>query len=297
MHGIVTSVCNYCGEQFTHSKAKRGPQHRKWCSARCRGRASHNIPQIGTRYVLECVVCMASFTSSHETHKVCSKECRRRHQQNKSVEYRRNHIGACIFCGRSFKGDPDRVFCNGVCKAASVALTVSIERMQAHLVSLERRIVAMEEATTCSRLRCDNRTTGKNARAYCKNCLRRRAIGCCARCGVNLDRRYARVCDECKRQKRRDEKTHSRRARLHGCEVERVVRATVFKRDCWKCQHCGCHCVKASGLNQHNEATLDHIVPISKHGGHTYDNVQLLCRQCNTAKGVAYEGEQLRLIV
>lgn len=30
---------------------------------------------------------------------------------------------------------------------------------------------------------------------------------------------------------------------------------------------------------------LDHVVPLSRGGGHVYGNVQLLCRMCNGAKG------------
>lgn len=37
-------------------------------------------------------------------------------------------------------------------------------------------------------------------------------------------------------------------------------------------------------LTKHDKAVLDHIVPISKGGPHTYSNTQCLCRDCNLKK-------------
>ena len=31
--------------------------------------------------------------------------------------------------------------------------------------------------------------------------------------------------------------------------------------------------------------TCDHVVPLSKGGDHTYENIRLACWACNTAKG------------
>jgi len=52
-----------------------------------------------------------------------------------------------------------------------------------------------------------------------------------------------------------------------------VNRRTVFARDGSKCQYCG-----ASAEN------LDHVIPRSKGGPHTWENVVAACRPCNTRK-------------
>jgi 5-methylcytosine-specific restriction endonuclease McrA len=52
-----------------------------------------------------------------------------------------------------------------------------------------------------------------------------------------------------------------------------VNRRTVFARDSSRCQYCG-----AAAEN------LDHVIPRSKGGPHTWENVVAACRRCNTRK-------------
>lgn len=54
----------------------------------------------------------------------------------------------------------------------------------------------------------------------------------------------------------------------------RLTRRTVLARDAWECQYCG----------SENRLTIDHIVPRSKGGGHTWENVVTSCSPCNHRK-------------
>jgi len=51
-------------------------------------------------------------------------------------------------------------------------------------------------------------------------------------------------------------------------------RRAVFIRDRHECQYCG-----------RQAENLDHVVPKSQGGGHTWENVVASCRRCNTRKG------------
>jgi 5-methylcytosine-specific restriction endonuclease McrA len=53
------------------------------------------------------------------------------------------------------------------------------------------------------------------------------------------------------------------------------LRKTVFERDAYRCQICGTW----------EDLTIDHIVPESKGGATEFDNLQTLCRSCNSTKG------------
>jgi 5-methylcytosine-specific restriction endonuclease McrA len=52
-----------------------------------------------------------------------------------------------------------------------------------------------------------------------------------------------------------------------------LTRRAVFARDEWTCQYCG-----ATAEN------LDHVVPRSRGGAHSWDNVVAACRRCNSRK-------------
>lgn len=78
-----------------------------------------------------------------------------------------------------------------------------------------------------------------------------------------------------------------RRARQHAVGTERIYRAQVWERDNGRCHICG---RTADPKNWH----LDHIVPISRGGEHSYRNVAVSHPSCNLRKG-ATGPAQLRL--
>jgi len=83
------------------------------------------------------------------------------------------------------------------------------------------------------------------------------------------------------------DKMARRRALKRGVFVEPVSRAEVFERDRGICHLCG---KKVDPKNWH----LDHIVPLSQGGEHSYRNVAVSHPRCNDSKGAKMRG-QLRL--
>lgn len=55
------------------------------------------------------------------------------------------------------------------------------------------------------------------------------------------------------------------------------TRFNVFLRDAWHCQYCGDH------FKTH-QLTFDHVIPRSKGGKTSWDNIVAACRPCNTKK-------------
>jgi 5-methylcytosine-specific restriction endonuclease McrA len=58
-----------------------------------------------------------------------------------------------------------------------------------------------------------------------------------------------------------------------------VSRHAIAERDAWTCQLC------LGPIDRATIPTLDHIIPLSRGGGHTADNVQLAHLSCNARKG------------
>lgn len=88
-----------------------------------------------------------------------------------------------------------------------------------------------------------------------------------------------------------------RRARKHTTQIESINEKVVYLRDGWKCWIC--HKKVNKKLKRPNlmSASLDHIIPLSQGGTHTYANVQLAHLACNLSKqnDILPQGEQLRI--
>ena len=57
----------------------------------------------------------------------------------------------------------------------------------------------------------------------------------------------------------------------------KITRRAVFARDSWTCQYCG----------SRSNLTVDHVVPRSKGGESTWENIVASCAPCNRRKGDA----------
>lgn len=69
-----------------------------------------------------------------------------------------------------------------------------------------------------------------------------------------------------------------RRARMAGvATIEKIDRTAIIERDASTCYLCLRVLTK-------KEITLDHVVPLTRGGSHTYDNLRVCCRPCNTRK-------------
>lgn len=80
-----------------------------------------------------------------------------------------------------------------------------------------------------------------------------------------------------------------RRAYRYGCNVydETITLRLLFSRDKGICKICGQPTDITDIKNGHigkRYPTLDHIIPLSKGGTHTWDNVQLAHMACNAGK-------------
>lgn len=281
--GLRSFVCAQCGINFeSHNE-------RMYCSDRCNATAQkrkrgvvpleqykqQNRNELNYRV---CEHCGKTFRANHNgaqisgrapPQKCCSMQCRKdaaaKLRADKAPEFSR--VAPCTVCGKYFRDTSKN----------KTLLTCGV--------------VCAKERTRRYWLRVDTEEHRRRAKTY--NCLV---------CGVMYSPLFALhrwVCsDECERKNKRDHKSCKPRkaTKKYGGEYEPVNTRRVFERDGWRCQICGVATPESlRGKNKPRSPELDHRIPLSKGGGHTYANVQCACRKCNGEKGNSTEVGQMSL--
>lgn len=187
----------------------------------------------------------------------------------------------CCTCGKAFtyeyRGKRYRKYCSAAC----IAHTRRPDPNAGRLYHCDQCGVEYRPFRTQQRFcsgACRSAWAFKNNPAYREKCMARAA----ARLKTVAGRRLAKCRNKIKKYRRR---------LLIGASLESFHPTDVFKRDRWRCQLCGCKVTRATGEYSPTQATLDHIVPLSRGGSHTTANVQTACRQCNSKKHTKIVGQ------
>ncbi|MDH5099762.1 HNH endonuclease [Lactobacillus kefiranofaciens] len=98
-------------------------------------------------------------------------------------------------------------------------------------------------------------------------------------CSKTCKKRWTNHLREQKRSKR------AKLARKNGKYDNSISLEKIYKRDHGICYICGKKLNLDTYYNDPLAPTIEHVIPIIKGGTHTWDNVKLACRECNTAKG------------
>lgn len=108
--------------------------------------------------------------------------------------------------------------------------------------------------------------------------------GPCRECGdlfvAKMSGSWPQYCSErCakRNRRRRDKKARNRRIRTAATR-ESIDLAALALRDGWRCHICGRRVTRKTW-------SMDHLVPLSDGGEHTYANVALAHSRCNAMRG------------
>lgn len=82
-----------------------------------------------------------------------------------------------------------------------------------------------------------------------------------------------------------------RRARMYETEIERIETQVVADRDDWVCYLCDDDIDPNLTYPDFGYRTIDHVIPLSRNGTHTYDNIKIAHWICNIRKGASILGE------
>ena len=114
---------------------------------------------------------------------------------------------------------------------------------------------------------------GKSETHYNQNSYEMECLDCGHKYLANGCDIWLRKCPICKSITKRNEHNSSK-------SISDKLRYQVLRRDNFKCCACGASPAKDPSVELH----IDHIIPWSKGGENTAENLQTLCSKCNLGK-------------
>jgi hypothetical protein len=213
----------------------------------------------------------------------------------------------CGKCGKSIQAGGNRQYCSDCATALRKQRDKAKQKARCR-TKTERKPYQLKQAAPKGCVECGAQFLPKMAhQKHCSDKCRNRASSKktqmerrnseprpCAFCSKTFIPEYGSLrrgyctteCRDEAKRKVRNGSSHRRRAKKFGCAYEPVSKLKVFERDGWKCYLCGCDTPRQlSGTMEPNAPELEHVVPLSAGGAHSYDNTRCACRQCNRVKG------------
>ena len=275
LNARAPGACSECGAEFrprTDTQAQ--------CSALCRAKAR----RAWTPAELTCAWCGKAFMQTNHAQAVCSARCKVHHWRSRNPEAvkRMNEVAAAK-PRKPYKATPQTV------------CAVRFARCRSCDAWLDPR---NRSAVLCASADCRRKDARMVRNEWAESQHRKAAPEIkCAGCGLRFCPMYghsgATHCDPCARDalkvRRKAEKKLRDAVRRGSNGGKAVSPAAIFERDGWHCMLCRVETpASLRGSHQPTAPELDHIRPVSKGGAHTEDNLQLLCRACNSEKGDKY---------
>lgn len=313
-------ICENCGKEFNKDNLLGRP--RKYCSALCQKENDKKTKRI--QYVCkseraeQCVFCGAKLTGKQV--RFCSNECRFRYnriKRGRCLSYE-NVKKICKVCGKEFETyRQNKTTCSLECRkklhnnsnpehdrrkylkkhpnarTREEIHSESLLRQEQHKNEIEKRKQQREAEWAEARARKETEKKANIAKY-----LEYEAEHECVVCGSKYiaHHPFAKYCS--KTCARKNTRSRDNRNRYKNITVDKgITLPKLAKRDHNQCQICGLF-VDWEDFIETNKTkicgdmypSIDHIMPISLGGMHSWNNVQLAHRGCNTKKKNKYIG-------
>ena len=261
--------CLLCGKECPIDAVDK-KRIRKYC---CRDHylehmeEQRNIPK---SYCLNCGKPIFTLTSKKNIRKFCSNECQQAHRHRERFKF-----VICNYCGKTFeeKRDSPNLYCSHACtnKAQRARKLAEDDTLKEYLDTEYKKELLKEYEQLIEQAK------------QIQYKIKHEKI--CAVCGSAFTAKYSnQVCCSEKCSKTRDNYLHDKRLSRNGKPDLSITLTKLYMRDGGVCQICGRHINFDCDSNSDYYPSIDHIQPLAKGGLHSWDNVQLACRICNTIK-------------
>lgn len=273
-----STPCLHCGKPLTGLRTK-------FCDTKCSHQwhyantttykdriraATANKAKSCRVYYNDCKHCGDRFTSQRRNRFHCYTDACEA-AQRKSYRNERpglQVVAVCSVCGDEFARTPTyRTTCSDTCRRAKYTATCEETRIKkllpVHVPRSEIGVLVIPSSGTVwrdSSCVCGKRFVSSKAAKYCSDRCTNRTTA------------------------------HKRRVTKRGAFVEDVAPSVVYARDNYTCHLCGGTLDMGAASPQPKSPTLDHVVPLSRGGTHSYANVKAAHFRCNVSKKDARHG-------
>ena len=297
--------CRVCGKELG-----KLVKNRAYCSKECRNVWVKENP----RWTKECLTCGKEFKTNEKDQKYCGTGCQPRvfSETERSYELLQKRIlsqreeGFLIFQDNftaKFNGRFQYVSgymncastVNVKCLACGNEMTVNAQ------VARNKRDI---NCKACREIEAAKREQQKRAATEKKRAEREEKERHAAEKKAKRDKLLNKICPVCqqgflagktnqkfcsdvcanKESNRRQEIRRRHKLRENGKIDYSITLSVIVKKHKRVCALCGKKVDMSVHSNHDNYPSIDHIIPVAKGGTHTWDNVQLAHRTCNTIK-------------
>ena len=241
-------ICSCCGKQYHPHYMKQALASEHYCSQQCQLEGQRRKPDA------ICPICGKAFVRNDDRKTYCSRSCADRSKRKYANKYEAR---------RAWK-DKERA------KLKTTRDTAKKER--------EKRKLILEIAHILE--------------SYIEEKGREHP---CAVCGQLTNRK--KYCSQrCANNAQNNRHGQKRRAKIRNALVDSDISLPeLFSRDNGACWICGAECDWNDKEERNGTIvcggqypSIDHVIPLSKGGLHSWSNVRLACRCCNSLKGDTY---------
>lgn len=290
----MKKVCVQCGKTFDAAAGRV-----KLCSRECvnkwlLGRKKKSKANLKNKQVIEkqCEYCGNIFTidglKHHKDKKFCSRKCMYNAQK------KRENIH-CAYCGKEFYPyEKDARYCSLSCSAKAQSPEKVKKRIEANAERNKAKRLEKEQKKREKQRENEEKQRKKIIKKYANATQYSMTVVTCKWCGnqfITMKQGKQYCTDRCMRSAMNKRHEMTRRMRTMKNFIEDVSLPELYKRDGGICHICGLPCryddytvVDDVFIAGNYYPSIDHVKPLAKGGEHSYKNVKLAHRICNTIK-------------
>lgn len=196
----------------------------------------------------------------------------------------------CTRCGK----EQERPF-SGLRKTKCRMICKYCEK-PSNILSEEEKIARIEK----KQIEIEKRKYEKERIRYIRAAKKQLCFGICESCGALIGQR-SKWCSGCQRKKENKYREIVRRTKIKNAFVDSdITLDRLLRRDGCVCHICGKPCDKNDYIQTedafiagNNYPSIDHVIPLAKGGLHSWDNVKVAHRICNSYKGDKYDEDKM----